>query len=137
MKIVLWICMAGLMAMCHSQKDNVALGDKTWVLDSIEGQKVEMKVPDNKVTMQFDVTENKVAGMAGCNNFFGGYEQEGRKLKFYQMGATRMTCPDMEMERLFFKILENTTTFQIKGKELSFLRKGKVLAVFKEKNGEE
>lgn len=134
MKIIGWICMAGLMLMgCRSSKDDMGLTGTKWVLELVEGQKVEMKIANNEIVMQFSGDEKRVTGMAGCNRFFGGYEADGNKLKFSHMGATRMTCPDQEAEARFFKILEDTDAFQIKAQQLSLLQKGKVLALFKGK----
>ena len=137
MKIIALICMAGCMLFaCRSSRSDVALTGTKWVLESLEGQKVEMKVANNEIVMQFNDGEKRVTGMAGCYRFFGGYEMDGNKLKFSHMGATRMTCPDREAEARFFKILESTDAFQLEDEHLSLLQKGKVLALFKKKSVE-
>ncbi len=87
MKIIALICMAGCMLFaCRSSRSDVALTGTKWVLESLEGQKVEMKVANNEIVMQFNDGEKRVTGMAGCNRFFGGYEMDGNKLKFSHMG---------------------------------------------------
>lgn len=137
MKIILWICTVGIvLTSCGSSKSKVGLTGMKWVLESIEGQKVQMKEANNEITMQFSEAEKRVTGMAGCNRFFGGYETDGNKLKFSHMGATRMTCPDQETELRFFKVLENTDTFQIKDQQLTLFQKGKALAEFTGKSAE-
>ena len=83
---------------CRSSKRDPGLVGMKWILESVDGQKVEMKVAGNEIIMQFNDGEKRVTGMAGCNRFFGGYEADGNKLKFSHMGATRMTCPDQETE---------------------------------------
>lgn len=134
MKIIGLFCMAlFLLVACRSSKSNAGLTGTKWVLESVEGQKLEMKVPHNEIVMQFNDAEKRVTGMAGCNRFFGGYEIDGNKLKFSHMGATRMTCPDRDAEARFFKILENTDAFRIKEQQLALLQKGRVLALFKGK----
>lgn len=134
MKVILWICTVGIVLIsCGSSKNKVSLTGMKWVLESMEGQKVQMKEKNNEITVQFEEAEKRVTGMAGCNRFFGGYEADGNKIKFSHMGATRMTCPDQDTELRFFKILENTDTFQIKEQQLTFFQKGKVLALFKGK----
>lgn len=133
MKIVflIWSVLA-MMASCHSSEDAAKLTEMKWTLELIDGKKVETQVENNVVFMQFnDKGENRVSGIAGCNRFFGGYEEDGNKLKFSHMGATRMTCPDIELEMKFFKVLENTDNFVIKDRQLSLRQKDKVLAVFK------
>ena len=47
------------------------------------------------------------------------------------MGATRMACPDMQVESAFFKMLESTDSCGIKEHTLTLFSKGKALAVFK------
>lgn len=64
-------------------------------------------------------------------SFFGGYELDGKTLKFSQMGSTRMACPDMEVESAFFKMLENTDRFEIKDHTLLLMNRNQVLAEFK------
>lgn len=138
MKIVLWICTVIIaLASCKSVESDVKLTERKWVLESMDGEKPQLKVAHNRVTMQFNDTEKRVSGMAGCNRFFGGYEMDGKKLKFSHMGATRMTCPDIEVEMKFFKILEDTDNFQIKDHQLTLFQKNKVLAVFKGENTSE
>lgn len=134
MKVWVLIYIMGiLMASCSSSKSKVGLAGMKWVLESVEGQKLSMKIDNNEISMQFNGQEKRVSGMAGCNRFFGGYETDGNKLKFSHMGATRMTCPDQEAEYRFFKILENTDAFQISEQQLSLMQKGKTLALFKGK----
>ena len=52
------------------------------------------------------------------------------------MDATRMACPDLQLENTFFRMLDEVDSFSIKDNRLSFLSKEKVVAVFK-KAGEE
>lgn len=131
--LLILICMLGLgMASCNSAGDKkVNLTGMKWVLQTLDGKAVQLKEGQDRVYIQFDNAEKRAIGMAGCNRFFGGYELDGNKLKFSQMGATRMACPDMEIETAFFKMLENTDSCEIKDHMLTFLQKGKVLAVFK------
>jgi heat shock protein HslJ len=75
--------------------------------------------------------ENKVNGFGGCNRFFGSYRAEGDSLRFSQMGATRMACPEgMEQEQAFLKALESTDNYKIAGETLELYSDGKLLARF-------
>lgn len=60
-----------------------------------------------KASIKFDITENRVSGNAGCNNFFGSYNVEGEYISFTQMGATKMLCDEEsnQTEHEFLKIL--------------------------------
>lgn len=71
--------------------------------------------------------EDKVAGYAGCNRFFGSYTFDGKALTFGALGATRMMCsaPQMEKERELFRLLEATSSATVTHKTL----------ILKDKNG--
>lgn len=47
------------------------------------------------------------------------------------MGATKMACPDMDIETSFFKVLEDTKSFIIKNDKLTLKDSNNVIAVFK------
>lgn len=129
--LLVLICMAALgLDACQTGGGKVELTGMKWVLQTLGGKKVELADAQRPVYIQFNAAEKRATGMAGCNRFFGGYELDGTKLKFSQMGATRMACPDLETESAFFKMLEDTDSCEIKDRQLMFLQKGKVLAVF-------
>lgn len=73
--------------------------------------------------MRFDLTENKVNGNAGCNNFFGNIEVTDTSITFGTLGATKMMCLDMTTEKAFFKALEKVTSFELENDVLVFLNK--------------
>jgi heat shock protein HslJ len=54
--------------------------------------------------------DGTVVGLGGCNQFKGGYTENGRSLRFSPIAATRMACPDPEMsvEMDLFKALDAT-----------------------------
>lgn len=117
---------------CNSSRNMVTLADVKWELASMEGKEIQIKEGAvRNVFIQFDEKEKRASGMAGCNRFFGGYEMDGSKLKFSHMGATRMACPEMNVETAFFKVLEDTDNYIIKEHQLILRQKDKVLAVFK------
>jgi heat shock protein HslJ len=68
--------------------------------------------------MIFEKEDTKVAGFAGCNNYFSTYKVSGNELSFGPAGATRKLCPDMSVEDTFFKNLPNIARFEIVKKEL-------------------
>lgn len=130
-KLLFFFCfVAFALVSCKSSKTIVPLTGVKWVVETIDGKKLQLKENTSEVSMQFNEAEKRVNGVAGCNRFFGGYEVDGGKLKFSHMGATRMACPDMDVEQMFFKMLENTDSYSIKDNKLSLLQNGKVLAVF-------
>lgn len=130
--LLILIGMIGLgFTSCDSADKKVDLTGMKWVLQTLDGKKVDLQEERSQVYIQFNATDKRAIGMAGCNRFFGGYELDGTKLKFSQMGATRMACPDMQVESAFFKVLESTDSCGIKEHTLTLFSKGKALAVFK------
>lgn len=133
MKTIVVVILIGIgMISCNSSRNMVKLTGVKWVLENLEGKPLQMKENGNKVYIHFNDAEKRADGMAGCNRFFGAYELDGMTLKFSQMGATRMSCPDMNVETAFFKMLENTDRFEIKERKLLLMHGNQVLAEFKE-----
>lgn len=114
---------------CGKYEVNEMLNNE-WAVVRINGRDVTendfMKV---KPFMKFDVSENKVAGKSGCNNFFGEAEVQGDKIKFgYRFGATLMACPNMEFEREFMKTITGKTfDYRIDGDKLYLTENGETV----------
>ena len=66
--------------------------------------------------VQFEA-EGRVVGDAGCNRFFGSYEEDGDTLKIGPLGTTRMACiPDMmATEKRFLDALGKAAAFSRQG----------------------
>ena len=62
--------------------------------------------------------ENRVAGFAGCNNYFSSYTVSGNTLKMGVAGATRKMCPDMTVEDAFLKLLDQIAAYKMVNDEL-------------------
>ena len=69
-------------------------------------------------TLSFEKEEAKVAGFAGCNNYFSTYKLSANALTFSNTGATRKLCEDMSVEDSFLKLLPQVARFEIIKKEL-------------------
>lgn len=87
---------------------------KEWTVIKIKGLEQLSSSP----TMVFEKEDAKVAGFAGCNNYFSTYKVSGNALSFGPAGATRKLCPDMSVEEMFFKNLPNIARFEVVKKEL-------------------
>lgn len=116
---------------CNSSKNMAKLYDVKWVLETLNNKEVKLSDQEGEMSIQFDNAEKRVSGRAACNRFFGNYEMDGNKLKFSPMGATRMSCPDLQVETEFFKMLDEVDNYSIKDNILSFKSKGQVVATFK------
>ncbi|MEG1615435.1 MAG: META domain-containing protein [Bacteroidales bacterium] len=105
----------------NSKKEAVNLQGE-WVITSVNGVKVQ-ETPESPF-LNFDLTEKRVNGNAGCNNFFGEVimnEADASSLSFDKMGATKMMCPNDSLEMEVFKALNEVKSFgsadcDVKGK---------------------
>ncbi|MCX7877197.1 MAG: META domain-containing protein [Ignavibacteria bacterium] len=88
-----------------------------WVLQKINDR--EIQTTGVSPYTEFKLSENRMAGTMGCNRYFGHYEIEGNKITFGAIASTMMSCPDMSLEREFFKTIElKTFYFTIDNKKL-------------------
>lgn len=118
------LLLAVLIISCQTQ--NLSLTDVEWKLTSLNGVDYSFAVP--RITLTF-AADNKVAGHAGCNRFFGSYTQSGSTISFGNMGATKMFCDGkMEAEDAYLKTLSevtgyslSATTLQLKAGETTVL----------------
>jgi len=62
-----------------------------------------------------------LAGWAGCNSFFGTYEQNGNQLKIGSMVKTKKSCENQGMEDAFIAALETAQGFEASAKEMNIL----------------
>lgn len=68
------------------------------------------------ITLGFEDSNGlRVAGQAGCNRYFGTATLQDGALRFGQVGATMMACPDAQMqaERHFLSLLSEVDAFAI------------------------
>ena len=65
----------------------------------------------------------RASGFAGCNTFFAHVANEGARLRFSTIGATRMACAESSMatERNMLAALERTRAYRLEGGELVLL----------------
>ena len=68
------------------------LADTNWGIVEIDGRAVQ----GENYALQFSA--DRLSGQAGCNRFSGGYSQSGQTLTIGPVAATRMACPDPQMD---------------------------------------
>jgi heat shock protein HslJ len=89
----------------------------TWRLTTISGQPV---LSGTTVTATFS-SEQRVAGSAGCNSYFGRAQAETGTVAIGPLGSTIMACsPDVVMtqEYSYLRALEAATRVEVRGDEL-------------------
>lgn len=95
-----------------------ALEGKTWRLVSIDGHPALAGV---RVTAIFEGEANRVAGSAGCNQYFGSAAVKGERLEVGGLGSTKMFCTTdgvMPQESAYLAALGQATTYRVAGTQL-------------------
>jgi heat shock protein HslJ len=123
---LMFICMS--FASCDTQKvvSKKASLEGTWQLCYITGPKIvfDALYPNKKPTIVFDVTNNKVTGNNGCNQYFGALIIDSQKINFKEakMGMTMMACEGTG-DTLYMETLQKIEKYTISedGKTLNLL----------------
>ncbi len=108
---------------------NAPLTNTRWVLKTLNDKAITIPQEGKDVFILFTNEENKANGSGGCNNFFTTYSVTGKNLKLGPVASTEMFCENrMDTESAFFKALENTVKYRIKGNTLYLSDSVKVIA---------
>jgi META domain. len=70
---------------------------------------------ENTPFIIFDNQNLKFNGFTGCNRIFGDMafdSKERNSIEFNQMGSTKMTCPDNQIETEIIKALDSVTSVE-------------------------
>ena len=134
MKLLLTLLVLSVISLTACTTATPAFEDIEWVLESYcEKGNLQPVLGDSEITATFDSIEDKVAGSAGCNRYFGGYETSRGKLTMGLIASTEMWCEGlMDQEQEYLKILGATETYQIEDGKLH-VSSGDKLLIFKRK----
>ena len=81
-----------------------------WVLESINGKGFDATgFSKGAPRLEFSLREKRVIGQAGCNEFSGAAEIQGKKIKFGMFRSTKMACEQLTFERNFMNLVNNQT----------------------------
>jgi len=90
------------------------LEGRKWILTVLNGKKIEKQESGREAFIQFDAAKSSCSGNGSCNNFFGGYELlAGNGIKFGNLASTKMACPGLDTEQVFFGILSQTVSYRV------------------------
>lgn len=111
----------GPAGMARSDAVNDGLIGTAWLADDIGGRGVVDRVQS---TLEF-AEPGRVAGLAGCNRYFGPATLAGNTISFGNLASTRMMCPDalMDQEQRFFQALSAA-------KRLELTHEGRILHMY-------
>lgn len=121
MKTMKWALFLLVLTMigCKNKEYQVKLmQEKIWQLKNMKYEEKDVQVPE-KLPELFFADSSACSGFAGCNRFFGKYEvDEQGNLSIQVSGTTMMTCPEIEFEDLYLKVLPKVKRYTMKEKEL-------------------
>ena len=113
---------------CRQKSRTAAALTNTWQLVKLMGLDVEPA--EGSYTLTF-TDDGHIAGVGSCNRLMGGYTASGDgKIAIDHPGSTRMMCPDLERENLYFRVVSDAQAYEIDGDTLMLLNDGEVQAVF-------
>lgn len=113
-----------LSACCACRKGSPKIANleaDDWRLIEFLGESVPA---EKAVTLTFDAAQKTIYGQAPCNNFFAGYslyEDAKHNIDITNAGATRMYCPNTEIEDGFVRRLTDIKRLKFEGGRLLML----------------
>ncbi|AFL79623.1 heat shock protein [Aequorivita sublithincola DSM 14238] len=101
--------------------DEKTITETKWVLETLEGKKIDTPKSGEEISFTMDAKENRISGYSGCNRFFGNFKlEDGNRINFSALGATKMACPDKAFnESEFLEIFGLADNYTITGNILS------------------
>lgn len=96
------------------------LSGKEWILIELNGKPVSLDTSfPQKPYLTFE-KDNRISGNLGCNSFGGNLElQPGNGIKISEISATRMACPNLEVEQGFLDALQKAKSFVVENNTLT------------------
>lgn len=77
--------------------------------------------------------KGRIGGSDGCNRLLGRYERQAGAVRFLDLGATMMLCPDgMEQASAYARALHEADAWRLTGRRLELYQGDRLLAVFAE-----
>jgi len=128
--VIIGLLNIGIFAQNNWRND---LSAKRWELTEINGKGVY----SSKAFLEFEASQNRFSGNAGCNRMFGAVDINGKNIDFGNIGATKMFCSDkgvMKLEADFTRALERVTRFEKNGNNLSLYARNRLILKFKGTN---
>ncbi len=107
-----------------SSDDDDALEGEVWVVDQliIDGTSA---IPISGTVLTAVFEDGVINGVAGCNNYFGGYEVDGDAIEVTETGSTQAFCGEpegtMDQEIAFLGLLQTADRFERDREALTLL----------------
>ncbi len=108
-----------LAAVGCNQSRQARLSDGEWILSSMHNDNgIDETISTNRPTLLFSDSTSQFSGYGGCNNFFGDYRIDNKKLTIDTKGITQALCLDMSTEERLLGMLRNVESYKIHNDQL-------------------
>jgi len=118
------ILILGNISMAENANSVAVLEADHWHLVQYLNASDDTSIPLDGNPVSLQLSEGKISGNSGCNNYLGSYSVAGEKLDFAQsIGATMKLCPPpvMELEQTYFELLSQVKGYHIDDETLVLL----------------
>ena len=93
------------------------LADTYWKLMSVDGVEV-LTAADSREAHVILRPDHRVTGFGSCNVFNGSWQEEDGKIAIGPLAATKMACPDLNVEQKMVGALDGEVLTEIDGTTL-------------------
>ncbi len=102
-------------------------------VQEIKGSEIQEDSLTKVPTMEIFVSERRISGTDGCNNYFASIETlSENEINFSPVGSTRMLCPDMSIPDLFSTAMGEVSSYtRENGKVMLTNSKGETVILLK------
>lgn len=112
-----------LLGACQASKSTTpaaSLHNTRWVLRTLAATPISTPENSQEIYLQFNATNDQVTGFAGCNRYFGRFEQPTpTTLRLLGVGSTKMFCEARQQtETNYLNALQQTARYEIEGNTL-------------------
>lgn len=117
-----------------SQSTSKALNGN-WELDYMANtnESIRTSLQQQKIALTFNSSDNTLSGKGACNKYSSTYTSQGKSLHIGNIASTRMACPNLETESIYFKNLEKVTSYSIHEQTLTLIAGDIAIMRFKKK----
>ena len=110
---------------------DASIDDTEWLLRTVNGRQVSRRERGRDIQITLDSSTKTISGFGGCNEFKGGYERQGNKLKIADLAVTMMTCETgSKVEFQFLKALGELEEVRVQGRTLRAYKQGALVVSF-------
>ncbi|WP_222982187.1 META domain-containing protein [Flagellimonas meishanensis] len=104
---------------CGAYAVNPALNG-IWTVKEINGKSISSLnfQGEKSPYLELDLDTYRFSGLAGCNRIAGGFVLENENLRFSETMATKMACPNLELETKFLSLLNSNVSYRIEKNRL-------------------